>query len=279
MKKIFRLLFLLPFAFLVAGPVILLFTGMFMGNREIQECLSPVIEREGGYAVWRLVPHYPTLRNVVELFLDTPEFFQMFWNSAIMAGGILSGQLLFGAPAAWGLARYPFRGRKLVYMLYVLMMMMPFQVTMLSQYFILDAMQLLDTRAAMILPGMFSAFSVFLMYRFFCSIPESILDAARIDGAGEFQIFLRIGIPLGASGILSALTLSFLECWNMVEQPLAFLKSKNLWPLSLFLPEINGQNAGVSFCASFMTLLPAIFVFLAGKDYMEQGIAGFAEKE
>ena len=163
-------------------------------------------------------------------------------------------------------------------MLYIIMMMMPFQVTMLSQYLVLDKLHLLDTSAAVILPGMFSTFSVFIMYRFFCGIPESVLEAARIDGAGEWRIFLRIGLPLGASGIISALVLSFLECWSMIEQSMTFLETKSLWPLSLFMPEINSSNAGFSLCSSLMALLPAIFVFMAGQDYLEQGIA-YSAKE
>ena len=111
------------------------------------------------------------------------------------------------------------------------------------------------------------------MYRFFCGIPESISDAARIDGAGEWRIFLRIGIPLGASGIISAMVLSFLECWSMIEQAMTFLETKSRWPLSLLLPEIDGSNAGLSLCASLAALLPAVFVFMAGQDYLEQGIA------
>ena len=196
-----------------------------------------------------------------------------------IAGGILAGQLIFGMPAAWGLARYSFTGKKIIYMLYIIMMMMPFQVTMLSEYLVLDRLELLDTSSAIILPGIFSTFSVFIMYRFFCGIPESILEAARIDGAGEFQIFFRLGIPLGAAGIISAMVLSFLECWSMMEQSMTFLETKSLWPLSLFLPEIEDGNAGLSLCASFAALLPAVIVFLSGQDYLEQGIASAAVKE
>ena len=87
------------------------------------------------------------------------------------------------------------------------------------------------------------------------------------------QIFVAVGIPLGSSGIISALVLSFLECYSMIEQPMTFLKTKSLWPLSLFLPEVSSSNAGFSMCASFAALLPAVFVFLIGQDYLEQGIA------
>ncbi|MCI8991316.1 MAG: carbohydrate ABC transporter permease [Eubacterium sp.] len=250
-----------------------------MGNQEIYHCIAPAIGSTDGYAVWRLFPLYPTLKNVVGLLLDSPEFFQMFWNSFKITAGTLAGQLLFGTTAAWGLSQYPFRGRKLIYLLFILMMMMPFQVMMLSEYLVLDKIGLLDTYGAVIWPGIFSTFSVFIMYRFFSGIPSSIIDAARVDGANEIQIFFRIGIPLGRAGILSAVVLSFLECWSMIEQPMTFFKTKSLWPLSLFLPQIDAQRGGLSLCASLVIVLPALFVFLSGQNYLEQGIAASAMKE
>lgn len=279
MKKKIIFLPLLILAILTMSPVVFLAAGALMDNREIMDLAGPVLAGQESYASWRFLPKYPTLKNMVGLLLDSPEFFQMFWNSVKITGGILAGQFFFGTPAAWGLARYSFRGKKVVYFLYIIMMMMPFQVTMLSEYLVLDHMHLLDSHAAVILPGIFSTFSVFIMYRFFCGIPESILEAARIDGAGEFRIFLQMGIPLGTSGIISALVLSFLECWSMIEQPMTFLTTKSLWPLSLYLPKIDNNNAGISLCASLAALLPAVFVFLAGQDYLEQGIASSALKE
>lgn len=267
------------FVLLCLAPAAFLLIGSFMGNTEIYGHIAPVVGEAEGYADWTLLPMYPTLQNVIELLLDSPEFFHMFWNSAKVTVCIMGGQLLFGMPAAWGLSRYSFPGRKAVYMLYILLMMMPFQVTMLSEYLVLDRLKLLDTSGAVILPGMFATFSVFLMYRFFRGIPDSILEAARIDGAGEWQLFLKIGVPLGSSGIISAMVLSFLECWSMIEQPMVFFKTRSLWTLSLYLPEINGSNAGFCICASLMALLPAALVFLSGQDYLEAGIVASAVKE
>lgn len=271
-KKLIALLLLL-FAILEISPVVFLAAGALMDSREIIDLIGPILSDQKSYASWRLLPRYPTMKNLVGLLFDSPEFFQMFWNSVKITAGILAGQLFIGTPAAWGLARYSFRGKKGIYFLYIVMMMMPFQVTMLSEYLVLDHLHLLDSHAAVILPGIFSTFSVFIMYRFFCGIPESVLEAARLDGAGEFRIFLQMGIPLGASGIISAMVLSFLECWNMIEQPMTFLTTKSLWPLSLFLPQITDSNAGLSLIASLAALVPAVFVFLAGQDYLEQGIA------
>lgn len=264
---------------LTAGPVLFLVCGSLMGKGEILECLAPVLEQGDGHAAWRLFPMYPTLRSWVELALDSPEFFQMFWNSMKITAGILAGQLVFGMPSAWALARYSFPGKKQVYFLYILLMMLPFQVTMLSEYLVLDGLGMLDDLASIIWPGVFSTFSVFIMYRFFCAIPEELLDAARIDGAGEFAIFLQFGIPIGASGILSAVVLQFLECFSMIEQPLVFLKTKSLWPLSMYLPQIGTEQTGFALCASLVALMPALLVFVMGQRYLEQGIAAAAMKE
>lgn len=279
MKKGIAAVVLLCFALLTVSPVLFLLTGTFMGNKEITDLLAPLLQGEDGFVSWQMIPQFPTLQNLVQLLFDSPEFFQMFWNSVKLTGCIMAGQLIIGMPAAWGLARYSFPGRRWIYMLYIVMMMMPFQVTMLSEYLVLDAFRLLDTSASVIFPGIFSTFSVFIMFRFFRGIPESVLEAARIDGAGEWMLFLRLGIPLGASGIISAMVLSFLECWSMIEQPMTFLTTKSLWPLSLFLPAIHDGNAGLSLCASLAALLPAVFVFLLGQDYLEQGIASSAVKE
>ena len=144
--------------------------------------------------------------------------------------------------------------------------MLPFQVIMLSQYLVLRELSLLDSLWAIILPGAFSTFPVFVLYNFFRAIPESIMESARIDGASEFQIFFKIGIPLGKTGIIAALLLQFLEYWNVVEQPLIFLDREELWPLTLYLPEISLENAGQSLVAAVITLVPTMILFFLCKD-------------
>ncbi len=158
-------------------------------------------------------------------------------------------------------------------------MLLPFQVTMLSSYLVLNRLGMLDTPAAVILPAVFSTFPVFLTYGGFRCIPVQLFEAARIDGAGEWRIFWKLGLPLGKSGLLSAMVLGFLEYWNMMEQPMAFLENKALWPLSLYLPEITWAQAGYAFTASIITLIPAVFVFVWGQDYLEQGIIFSGLKE
>lgn len=278
MGKIVKVFLLAFCAVVTISPLLFLLSGSFMDQLELSELISPVTKGTEGMADWHWIPRYPTLQNVIELLLDSPEFYQMFWNSVKITVIILAGQLIFGMPSAWGLARYNFLGKKQIYFLYIILMMLPFQVTMLSEYLVLDKFHLLDTHASVYLPGIFSTFSVFLMYRFFVSIPEEVLEAARIDGASEWQVFCHVGLPLGNAGIISAVVLQFLECWNQIERPITFLKTKGLWSLALYLPEINMEKAGFAMCAALVSLLPALFVFLYGQDYLEQGITATVQK-
>jgi multiple sugar transport system permease protein len=280
MKKKIVFTILVAIAIFMCFPVIFLLAGSFMSVDELNTYLAPILAEKGkGYVSWGLLPSYPTIRAYVELLFDTPEFFVMFWNSVKIVFSSVLGQLVFGIPAAWGFARYKFPFKKLLFTIYIVVMLMPFQVTMLSSYLVLDKLHLLNTHGSLILPAIFSTFSVFIMYRFFCNIPESIIESARIDGANEIIVFAKIGIPLGMPGIMSAIVLQFLEYWNLIEQPLTFLKDKALWPLSIYLPNITLENADIAFTASAVTLIAAIIVFFAGQSYLEQGIAASAVKE
>ena len=260
-------------------PVLFLLTGSVTSRYELGQYLAPLSDAAKGFVYWKWMPDYPAFSHYENVLLFTPQFYAVFWNSVKITAFILAGQLLVAVPAAWAFAIYPFPRRRLLFTVYLVLMLMPFQVTMLSSYLVLNGLHLMNTHGAVILPAVFSAFPVFLIYRSFCGIPKELLEAARVDGAGEWQIFWRMGIPLASGGLLSSAVLGFLECWNMIEQPLAFLKDQSLWPLSLYLPEISLDQAGYAFVASVITLIPALFVFLLGRDYLERGIAASALKE
>lgn len=264
---------------LVWFPLLLLVICSFLGEQEIIECFGGVLLSNGNSVKFHLLPSYPTLQSYVELLLDSPGFFVMFWNSCIQVFPILAGQLLVGVPAAWAFAHFSFPGKKVLFHLYMLLMILPFQVTMVSGYLVLDELQLLDTHGAVILPGIFSTFSVFIITKAFREVPLPLLEAASVDGAGNLRCFWHVAVPLAKPGILSAMILSFLEYWNTIEQPMTFLKTKSKWPLSLYLPNITADKVGVSFCASIVMLLPAVLLFLWGQSYLEQGIAASGLKE
>ena len=259
-------------------PLIMLLAGSLMGKDEAVRALGPVLSSADGFAAWPLLPKYPTLQGHIELMLDEPEFFVMFWNSMAYAVLAVLGQLI-GVGAAWAFSRYKFPLKKLIFAVYIALMLMPFQVTMIGQYLQLDSLRLIDTRWALILPLSFSTLPVFIMTKFFEAIPEGILEAARIDGAGEGMVFLKIGLPLSVPGLLSAAVLGFLESWGMIEQPMTFLRTQRLWPLSLYLPQVTEGDLGRALAASAITLLPPLLVFLCGQRYLVQGIGTMGMKE
>ena len=278
-KKTVRTAVLTIFCLLFWVPVLVMFPNSFMGAEELKASYGGVLG--GGTEAVRLelLPVYPTLKPYVELLLDSPDFFVMFWNSVKQVVPILIGQVLIGMPAAWAFGRYRFRGRRILFLLYMILMIMPFQVTMVSSYLVLSELSLMDTHPAIILPGIFSAFPVFIMQKFFRSIPDALVEAAMVDGAGQFRIFLHVGVPLGLPGIMASVLLNFLEYWNAIEAPMTFLKTKSKLPLSLYLPQITTDQVGSSFAASIVMMLPAVLIFLWGQEYLEQGIVASGLKE
>jgi len=271
---------LIVLALLAVYPVIFLSAGSLMGADELEDCLGAVVSGAEGYASFPVLPKYPTLQHFVEVLLDSPEFFVMFWNSILITFGVLGGQFVAGTMAAWGFARYEFPCKRGIFLLYIVLMLLPFQVLMLSDYLLLDRLRLLDSLWAVILPGMFSTFPVFIMYRFFAEIPDSLIESARLDGAREWQLFWYLALPMGSSGIIAALVLGFLEYWSLIEQPLTFIKDKSKLPLSVFLPDLTMTGkAGFLFAVSVVTFLPAIMVFMGGRDYLEHGIMAGEVKE
>lgn len=254
-------------------PVVLIITGAFMGNEELMNILSPILSDGEGYAVWHFIPLYPTLKNMVELLFDTPEYYVLFWNSIKIVLCILAGQMLFAVPAAWGIAQSKSKWSKAVFMVYIFCMLLPFQVTMLSQYLILNELSMINTHLSLIVPMVFSTFPIFIIYSSFKQIPTSVIEAAQLDGAGKLRIYISLAMPIGAKGILAAMILGFLEYWNMVEQPVVFLKDMQKWPLSVYLPDFTADTAGRAFAFSMFSIVPALIVFALGRNILAEGIS------
>lgn len=272
------ILLLFPVA-LVLIPIWVMITGTFMREGELVTKLGGVFRTTNQSISWTILPDFPTLRSYVELLMDSPKFFVMFWNSVEQVVPIIIGQVLIGVPAAWGFAMYEFRGKKTLFTIYIILMIMPFQVTMVSSYLVLNQFQLLDSHLSIIVPGIFATLPIFIMTKFFKSVPMELIESAKLDGASRWTILFRIGIPLGSSGIVSIIILSFLEYWNALEQPLVFLRDKTYWPLSLYLPQISIDNISVAFIASAVMMAPSICIFLQGQSYLEQGIVASGIKQ
>jgi len=279
MAKAVRVCALWALAAVVLLPLVMTFAASIMGVQELAKYIGPVLKGGTGQARMPLFPALPTLEQYLKLLLDNGKFLAMFWNSVSLALPLVLGQVVVGTLAAWGFARFRFPGRDALFMGYIALMMMPFQVTLAPTFLVLDWLGMVDTPWAVILPGVFSTFAVFLMRQFFRAIPPALTESARIDGAGEMTIFARIAIPLGTPGIASLFILSFLDTWNLIEQPMTFLRTQAGWPLSLYLTRIGESNVDVAMAASILTLLPTLLLFFYCQSYLVQGIQMSGIKE
>ncbi|WP_309123515.1 carbohydrate ABC transporter permease, partial [Paenibacillus sp.] len=207
-----------------------------------------------------------------EVLLQRPNFLLLFWNSVKLTVPTIVGQAAVGTLAGFAFAKLSFPGRDKLFFVYLLTMLMPFQVTLVPNYLVADRLGLLNSYGAIVWPGVFASFGVFLMRQFMNGIPEDYLTAASIDGAGRLRAFVHIALPLAKPGIAALLLLSFADHWNMVEQPLLFLTEPLRQPLSVYLARIAEGARGVAFAASVLYMMPMVLIFLYGEDHLVEGI-------
>ena len=160
----------------------------------------------------------------------------------------------------------------MIFFAYIILMLMPYQVTLVPNYLVSGWLHILDTRWAIWLPGIFSPFAVYLLTKYMRRIPTSVMEAAQIDGAGEWQIFRHICMPLCKGCMCSVAILIFIDYWNMVEQPLILLSDDSMHPLSVFLSKIKKGEIGLAFAVATIYMIPTLLVFLYGEDYLVEGI-------
>ena len=208
----------------------------------------------------------------ITVLFKSPEYLLKFWNSVILVGPIVVFQLIVACLASYGFARYEGKLRQIIFFSYIILMLMPYQVTLVPNYLVSSWLKLLDTNWAIWLPGIVSPFAVFLLTKFMKRIPQSMIEAAQIDGAGEWQIFRKICIPLCKGAICSAAILVFIDYWNMVEQPLILLSDAEKHPLSVYLSRINSGEVGLAFAVATIYMIPCLLVFLHGEEYLVDGI-------
>jgi multiple sugar transport system permease protein len=174
--------------------------------------------------------------------------------------------------ASYGFTRARGKLKEIIFFLYIILMLMPYQVTLVPNYLVSTWFHIVDTRWAIWLPGIASPFAVYLLTKFMRRIPSSYIEAAQIDGAGEFQIFRKICAPLCKGCLYSIAILVFIDYWNMVEQPIVLLSDTEMHPLSVFLSQINSGETGLAFAVATIYMIPGILIFLYGEDYLVEGI-------
>ncbi|WMT40108.1 carbohydrate ABC transporter permease [Paenibacillus sp. D2_2] len=260
-------------------PIVITFTNSFMTVHEIRDNYELVgkmpFVTQGESAQFvnlKLIPDWLSFEQYGKVLLDTPTYLFMFWNSVEMVVAIIAGQTVVSALAAYAFAKLRFKGREGLFRVYLMTMLMPFQVTLVPNYLIADKLGLMNTASAIILPGIFAAFGVFMLRQFMLSIPYALVEAAQMDGAGHYRIFYRIMLPLMKPGIAALIVLLFVDYWNMVEQPLIFLEDRFKQPLSLYLSRIHKDEQGIGFAASLIYMTPMVLLFLYAESYFIEGI-------
>lgn len=268
------------FAILFLMPIILTITNSFMAASEISSNYGSVFATtETGGKVYisekvnlKFIPDMVSFSQYATVLFKSPDYLLKFWNSVILVGPIVFFQLLVASFASFGFARYKGKLRTVIFFAYIILMLMPYQVTLVPNYLVSDLLNLLDTYWAIWLPGIFSPFAVYLLTKFMRRIPDSVIEAAQIDGAGEWQIYRKICMPLCKGAICSAAILVFIDYWNMVEQPLILLSDGETHPLSVFLSKINAGEIGLAFAVATIYMVPSLLIFLYGEEYLVDGI-------
>lgn len=275
-KGWFRYGILCILALLILFPVIYTLSNSFMSNREILYyyggLVSDTLGNTGRWLPFHLIPDSFSLDEYYRIFLRRPDYLVKFWNSLMLTGVIVLGQLVVSCLAGYGFSKLHYPGSRGLFLMIVILMMMPYQVTLVPNYIVLDRMGLIGSYLAVILPGIFTPFGVFWMHQVTDGIPGEILESAALDGAGQLRILCNIVIPCSKGGLVSLMILSFVDNWNMVEQPLVFLKSRAMYPLSIFLSQINAETLGISFAGGVLAILPAVLLFLFFQEELVEGI-------
>ena len=277
------LLTIIAFAFAVAFllPTVLTITNSFMTQSEISANYGVIFSggsKEGSKTYMservnlKFIPDKVSFSQYGTVLIKSPAYLLKFWNSVILVLPIVVFQIAIAALAAYGFTRYRGPIREAIFFFYVILMLMPYQVTLVPNYLVSKWLKLLDTRWAIVLPGVFAPFSVFLLTKFMRRIPASLIEAAKLDGAGEWQIFTRICLPQCRSALYSIALLVFIDYWNMVEQPIILLSDTELHPLSVFLSKINSGEIGLAFAAATIYMVPTLLLFLHGEEYLVEGI-------
>ncbi len=261
-------------ALVILLPVIVTVLYSFFSPEEIRAFM----DTRGSFSdtAWmdaRLSPRMFSLSQYWKILIVDTSVLRMFAMSVFYTVMILLGQAVFVPMLAYALSRFQFKGRSVIFMAILLLMLLPYQVTMVPNVLTLKRMGLMNTVWAVILPLWFAPFYVFLLRQFMASLPNELFEAAQVDGAGTIRCYFHVALPVCRPAIGAALALSFADCWNLVEQPMTYLSQRTeLQPLSVMFNQLVSESTGVEFAGAVIYMLPALFVYLYFLEDILSGI-------
>jgi len=253
-------------ALLFLAPIVLILCNSLMSTGEVNDIYS-ITE---GYSPLRLIPKITTIQQYYRIMIENPEYLVVFWNSMKIVVPIVTGQVIFASVAAYALSCFRFKGRNIIFFVYIAVMLMPSQATIVPNFIMVRRLGIIDTFYSVIFPGIFGAFGVVLLRQFMIGVPRDYIEAARIEGAGFIRILFKIVIPLVKGGFVSVIILCFVDSWGMVETPLVFLSDIKMQPISVYLS--GATVTGELFAASALAMAVPLLLFLIGRDELIQGI-------
>jgi multiple sugar transport system permease protein len=235
---------------------------------------SSAFKNEGEIFSWplTLIPRHPIFSNFQALMDRFPLY---IWNSVKVTAAIVAVQFITSTTGAYAFSKLRWRGRDALFLLYIASIMVPTNSVIIPQFIIVRSLGLYDTQVALILVSAFSAFAVFLTRQYFLTIPDSLLEAARIDGASEFRIFSGIILPLSKPIAVTVIIFSFRYFWNDFFTPLIYLTSPNLKTLPLGMAEFASEYTvlyGPQMAAALISILPVLVIFIIGQRYFVEGV-------
>ncbi|HFD6918623.1 TPA: carbohydrate ABC transporter permease [Enterococcus faecium] len=268
-KKIIRTISMLVILLVIAFPFLWLIISSFKHEKDIIS-FPP-----------RIFADSYTLDNYIKVWTTIP-LLDYIKNTVIFAGGTVITSVFFDSLAGYAFAHMRFKGKSVLFYFVLLTMMIPFQVFMIPLFIEVNLLGMLDTYAGLIIPRMTTAFGIFMMRSFFITLPDSLEEAARIDGLSEFNIFLKIMLPLSKPTLLSLGIFTLMNSWNDLLYPLILTSSSKMRTLPAGLALFTGQNIsfyGPVMAGTVISMLPLLVVYIFAQKYFVQGTAMSGMKE
>ena len=219
-----------------------------------------------------------SLQSYYQVFLGQTEFLLRFWKSLFLSACIAVVQAAVSTLAGYGFAKFQFPGKNVLFFILMVLMILPLQVTLMPNYLILQGMGLMGTYLSLALPAIFVPLGTFIMTQSFRAVPDSVVEAARLDGCGTLEMISGILLPVNSNGLVCVLLLSFVDAWNMVEQPLSYLGDFQDYPISVALASVSPAEPTVLLACCVLVTLPPLFLFLLFNRELSDGITLGGEK-
>ena len=275
-KRLLLFLIVMCFSLLWIGPLVLTVINSFAPITKGESDTISINEirdkDEEGFTEISFLPEAYSLEQYEEILIKTPVYLNMFWNSVIITVSVVAGSVIVSTLGAYGFTMLRFRGKELLFLVYIVVMLLPLQVTLMPNYLIAGFLGIEDSYLAIILPAVFNPFGVFLLRQQMKMLPEECVEAAKIDGAGHPQIFFYITLPMVKSGIAALVMLLVIEYWNLIDQAIIFIKRIEQYPMSVFLARINKEASGISYAAATFYIIPVLALLCYGHEYLKEGI-------